>query len=314
MNFRRLAPTLTLVLATTLPVWAGTYNISFNLPDQILPFDIFGNPPATVLAPAGVYQGLSDDTVLQILGGNLVASDPTGGAAGEYSALALTAGPPTNAFTGGATFRCRIAGTAIAAVRDGAYPGLAIGTTMVDTASATYMFAAINRTTAGADYFDNITVGGVVNRGLLTPGTGYFAVWELNALSNATVLAVQPIPAGAIGDTEFRIDFNASASATFLLNGAAILTNHQLAAQPDRAGMVVMSWGTPAGNPPYGGVTLGNLHAEGPEIPDGGVPDLPASSPISLALLAMLIAAAAWRHNSLRPRRQRHKSHLNEII
>jgi hypothetical protein len=271
--------------------WAGTYNISFDLADQVLPFDVFGNPPASVLAPAGVYQGFSDDTVMQILGGNLVASDPTGGVVGEYSALALVAEPPASAFIGGAVARCTIAGSTIADVRDGVYPGLAIGMTMVDTGANTYYFAAINRTTAGADYFDNITAGGATNKNLLTPGTGYIAVWETIFPATATVLAVQPIPAGAIADTEFRIGFDAAGIASFSVNGSPLLSNHALSAQPDRVGLVAMSWGTPNGNPAYSGVTFGSLTASGDGVPSGGVVDVPAAERIALVVLGAAMLA-----------------------
>ena len=273
------------------PSWAGTYTISFDLADQVLPFDIFGNPPATVLAPAGLYQGLPDDTVAQILGGNLVLSDPSGGNAGEYTALALVAGPPTNAFIGGAIARCTVGGPTIADIQDGNYPGLAVGLTMVDTGANTYYLAAINRTTAGADFFDNIALGGAVNEGLLVPGTGYFAVWETIVASTATVLAVQPIPAGAIADTDFRISFDAGANATFYINGSPILSNHALAAQPDRVGLLAMSWGTPSGNPAYAGVTFGALNAAGDEVPDGGIADVPATGRIALLALGVSVLA-----------------------
>ncbi|NUM55108.1 MAG: hypothetical protein HUU46_15800 [Candidatus Hydrogenedentes bacterium] len=282
-----------LSIAAASTAGAGTYYVPFDLPDQVLPFDVFGNPPATVLAPAGVYQGTSDDTVMEIAGGNLVASDPTGGNVGEYSALALVAGPPDNQFTGGAIVRATILGATLEAVRDGLLPGVAVGITLVDTADNTYFLAAINRTTAGTDYFDNAVLGGLVNENLLTPGTGYFAVWQAGPGVTSAVVAVTPISAGALPDTELRVDFDASAVADFAVNGIALQSGHALDAQPDRAGIVVMSWGRPTGNPSYSGVTFGSLRADGDEVPDGGDPvPVPASRAGFVVAMAAAIACA----------------------
>jgi hypothetical protein len=274
---------------------AGEYAIAFDLPDQALPFDTFGDPPASVLAPAGVYQGLSDTTVLELAGGNLVAGNPDGGGAGEYSALALLAEPPGATFSGGAVARSSVAGATLEAVRDGAYPGLAIGMTMVDENGGTYFLAAINRTQAGADYFDNALVGGVVNRNALVPGTGYYAVWELNAVTPGTVLAVAPIPAGTLAETEFRIDFDSGGGADFRVGGTILLADHALGGQPDRAGLIVMSWGTMSGNPAYSGVTFGTLRASGPQVPDGGVPGLAVGGIWTLSAMATFVALAFVR-------------------
>ena len=269
---------------------AGTYYMPFDLPDQLLPFDIFGNPPATVLAPAGVYQGSGSDTVMQILGGNLVASDPSGGIVGEYSALALVAGPPDNQFTNGATVRTTIAASTVESVRDGLLPGLAVGITLVDTDDNTYLFGLINRTTAGADYFDNITLGGMANESSLTPGTGYVAVWQAGITAAPTVLASLPIPAGALPNMQLEVAFDSSGVASYKVNGASLYAGHTLAAQPDRAGIVVMSWGPLTGNPAYSGVTFGSLREDGPEIQDGGDPlPLPAVQPVTVAALLLAI-------------------------
>ncbi len=274
---------------------AGVYNIAFDLPDQVLPFDTFGDTPASVLAPAGVYQGLNDTTVLELAGGTLVASDPDGGGAGEYSALALLAQPPGATFSGGAVARATVAGVTLEAIRDGAYPGLAVGMTMVDENGGTYFLAAIHRTQAGADYFDYALLGGVVNRNALVPGTGYYAVWELNAVTPATVLAVAPIPTGALAETEFRIDFDSGGVADFRVGGTVLLADHALGGQPDRAGLIVMSWGTPSGNPAYSGVTFGSLRASGPQVPNGGVPGLALGGVGTLAAIATLLALAGLR-------------------
>lgn len=297
----RIIPVVLVLAVLTWPAWSGTYTMDFTLPDQVLPFDTFGFPPATVLAPAGVYKGFSDSTVIEILSGNLVASNPTGGAAREYSIVGLVPDPPATSFSGGAVVRCIITGATISGVRDGTYPGLAVGLSMVDAASGAYFFAVINRTTAGADYFDTITPGGMVNRNLLTPGTGYFAVWETNAMTTATVLAVQAIPAGSIGDTEFRIEFDSGALASYSINGTPLLSAHQLAAQPIRFGTLNMSWGTPTGNPGYTGVTFSRFRASGPEVPDGGIAALPALGLVAIGVLACLVLSLG----SLRLRKTR---------
>lgn len=273
--------------------YAGSYNIYFDIPDQILPFDTFGDPPASVLAPAGVYRGLSDNTVLELSNGLLSASDPDGGAAGEYSALAISAQPFGSVFASGAVVRGTVSGVTLENVRGGVYPGLAVGMTVVDADGHTYFLAAINRTDDGPDYFENLP-GGLANRGQLVPGTGYFAAWELAGTPPGSVIGSTPIPAGLLDDTEFRISFNASGLASFYVNDAPIATAHQLAAQPDRAGLVVMSWGLPTNNPPYQEVMFGAMHASGPEVPDGGVPGIPMGAWTTTMLTLALFSGAAF--------------------
>lgn len=278
----------------------GSYNSYFDFPDQVLPFDDFGDPPASVLAPAGVYRGLMDNTVLELREGYLVASDPDGGNAGEYSALAVVAQPVGSTFAGGAMVHATVSGITLENIRDGVHPGVAAGITIVDEDGGTYFLAAINRTQAGPDYFDTIAVGGVANRSQLVPGTGYIAVWEINAATPASVIASTPIPSGILPDTEFGIAFSPAGIADFYVNQAPLLLGHALAAQPDRAGLVVMNWGAATGNLPYQDVSFGAFSASGDEVPDGGVPGIPLGAWVVGVLTAALLAGAAaqMRHRA----------------
>lgn len=288
---------LAVALSSVTLAHAGSYNVYFDFPNQLLPFDTFGLAPASVLAPAGVYRGPSDTTVLELYDGLLLASDPDGGAAGEYSALAILAQPFGSVFAGGLVAQATVSGVTLENIRDGIYPGLAVGMTVVDHNGGTYLLAAINRTDAGPDYFDNLPGGGVAGRAQLTPGTGYFAMWEIAALTPGTVVASAPIPAGVLGDMVFRINVNAAGVASFYVDDAPIATGHALGGQPDRAGLVVMSWGAPAGNPPYQEVAFGAFQASGPEVPDGGVPGIPMGAWMTTFLtLALLVGTARELH------------------
>lgn len=274
---------------------AGTYNIYFDASDQLLSFDQFGELPATVLAPAGVYRGPSDTTIIEIRDAELVISDPDGGNAGEYGAVAIVAQPLGSTFSGGLTARGVVSGVTLENVRDGVYPGLAVGMTMIDASGGTYFFAAINRTESGSDYFDHVLVGGVENRDVLTAGQGYYAVWELNAATPGRVIAAAPIPAGILPDVEFRITVSTAGVASFQVNHASLVTGHALAADPDRAGLVVMNWGTPTGNTPYQNVTFSAYHASGQGVPDGGVPGIPMGAWATTALALALSGGGALR-------------------
>jgi hypothetical protein len=262
---------VTFGVALALTAQAGTYYMPFDLPDQVLPYDPFPGTPSTVLAPAGVYQGASDDTVTQLLGGDLVLSDPTGGASFEYASVALSAGPPTNDFDGGAVLRATIAGSTLEAIRDYAAPGLAVGLLFVDNDDNSYFFAAVNRTTAGADRF-NSPGPGLANNSLLTPGTGYFAVWQLGLTAAPSVIAAAPIPAGTLGNTQLEFSFDSSNVANYAVNGIALHTGHALAETPNRGGILVMQWGTSSGNLAYSNIRFTSMRADGDEVGDGGDP------------------------------------------
>ena len=245
---------------------------------------------STVLAPAGVYQGMSDDTVTQLLGGDLVFSDPTGGASFEYASIALAAGPPTNDFDGGAVLRATIAGSTLEAIRDDAAPGLAVGLLFVDNDDNSYFFAAVNRTTVGADRF-NSPGPGLANNSLLTPGTGYFAVWQVGITAAPSVIAAAPIPAGTLGNTQLEFSFNNSNVATYAVNGIALHTGHALTETPNRGGILVMQWGTSSGNPAYSNIRFTSMRVDGDEVGDGGDPlPLPAAGLAGMFACAVLVA------------------------
>jgi hypothetical protein len=202
----RLGSDLVVLFSLAGPVAAGTYSTGFAFPNQSLTFDQ-GPPGMTVLAPAVTWRGiLGDDTTLALFNNDLVAGDPTGGSAAEYSVLALHVEPPNTRFASG-TLRVTVAGETIRRVRDGELPGVAVGLARVDSVSgATYFFAAINRTTAGPnDYFNNIAELNASATALPPKGIGHFAVWEV-ATAAGGVKAAQPIPAGPLSDCEFRID------------------------------------------------------------------------------------------------------------
>lgn len=282
--------TAILGVAVALTAQAGTYYMPFDLPDQVLAYDSFPGTPATVLAPAGVYQGASDDTVTQLLGGDLVFSDPTGGASFEYASIALTAGAPTNDFDGGAILRATIAGSTLEAIRDDAAPGLAVGLLFVDNDDNSYFFAAVNRTTAGSDRF-NSPGPGLANNSLLTQGTGYYAVWQVGITAAPSVIAATPIPAGTLGNTQLEFSFDSSNVATYAVNGIALHTGHALAETPNRGGILVMQWGTSSGNPAYSNIRFTSMRADGDEVGDGGDPvPLPAAGVAGLLGIAALMA------------------------
>ena len=74
------------------------------------------------------------------------------------------------------------------------------------------------------------------------------------------------------------------------------------AAQPNRAGVVVMSWGETNGNPAYSGVTFGTLQAVGPEVENGGDPvPIPAMGTVAVISLAILIVWLGLRRSRRNP-------------
>lgn len=283
------------VFAMATGAYAGTYYFPSSLPDQVLVYDTFPGPPTGVLAPAGVYKDPLGNMIPELVGGNLVVNNPDGGIRGEYSTVSIFAAPPGNVFSS-AVLSVQVSGATVADVRDGNLPGLAVGAAIRDSNFNNTLFVALNRTTAGADYFDQSVSGGVPNIELLTPGTGYITViqtgFESGVGTTAEILGAIPIPEGALADTEFRVSFDEYGVANFYWHNTPIVNGYTLPGQPDGAGTIVMQLGTINGNPAFSDVTFGIVRADGDEVVDGGDPPTPMPLRFSLVLLGAV--ALAW--------------------